>query len=83
MKYLSRDDINQELRNLGENNLDDFVKKYFINEEKKYGEKILVLFKVKPQQCCFCLNNNSKQKGHYEERYNNYSVIFYHNVFPL
>ena len=49
MKYLSRDDINQELRNLGENNLDDFVKKYFINDEKKYGEKILVLFKVNPQ----------------------------------
>lgn len=45
IKDLSRDDINQELRNLGESNLEDFVNKYFIGDEYKYGEKILALYK--------------------------------------
>jgi hypothetical protein len=45
IKDLSGDDINQELRNLGESNLEDFVNKYFTGDEYKYGEKILVLFR--------------------------------------
>jgi hypothetical protein len=45
MKGLSRDDIDQELRNLGEGSLEDFIGKHFNGDEQKYSETILVLFK--------------------------------------
>jgi len=47
MKELTLNDINKEFDKIGEKSLVDFVKKYFADDEEKYGEKVLTLFKVK------------------------------------